>query len=240
MPSHQRQSSAEVIDILRNGDVSVVGRLPWSSNFTFLVDVQLNENSVQAVYKPLEGEQDLWDFPEALYKREIAAYELSNALGWPNIPPTIERSENMPIGVGSLQLFIPADFEHHYFTLAEDEKHMDDFKRIAAFDLIANNTDRKSGHCLLGQDENIYAIDNGLCFHEHPKLRTVIWEFQGQLIPHELINDIERVRNDLPESLSKWLNEQEISTLFERMDWLISEPVFPPLTSERQYPWPLV
>ena len=128
------------------------------------------------------GERPLWDFPTGLFKREVAAYELSEALGWGLVPRTVLRAEG-PLGEGSLQEFVDADFEQHYFTLYEDEQYHDQLRAICAFDLLANNTDRKSGHCLLGRDGRIYAIDNGLSFHHEFKLRTVIWEFGGEPVP---------------------------------------------------------
>ena len=132
------------------------------------------------MYKPGRGERHLWDFPEAIYRREVAAYELSQALGWDIVPETVER-DDAPLGPGSLQRFVPADFSEHHFTLVEHEDYHDQLRTICAFDVVANNADRKSGHCILGDDGRIWAIDNGLCFHVEPKLRTVIWEFAGRV-----------------------------------------------------------
>jgi uncharacterized repeat protein (TIGR03843 family) len=245
MSTHKRQPSADALNRLAAGSIEIVGRLPWSSNSTFLVEVHTDETSIKAVYKPEQGEQELWDFPPQIYKREIAAFEFSQLLGWPNVPPTIERAD-APHGVGSLQLFVPADFEQHYFTLMEpnDERetdaHHDAFMRIATFDLVANNTDRKAGHCLLGEDGNIYAIDNGLCFHEDPKLRTVIWDFENTPIPADLLGDLESVENSLPRSMTKWISDAEVEALRARIRDTLENPVFPQLTSQRQYPWPII
>ncbi len=156
--------------------------MPWSSNRTFLTNLCLDDQTANAVYKPASGERPLWDFPDGLYRREVAAYELSEALGWQLVPMTIERDE-APMGTGSLQWFVDADFEQHYFTLIEDERWWPQLERICAFDILANNTDRKSGHCLVDTDGHIWAIDNGLSFHAEFKLRTVIWEFGGEPIP---------------------------------------------------------
>ncbi len=147
--------------------------MPWSSNATFLVELVLDGAITLAIYKPERGERPLWDFPSGLYKREIAAYLLSEALGWGLVPLTIARDG--PYGEGSFQLFVDADFEQHFFTLVEDTAHHDRLRRMCVFDLLANNADRKSGHCLLGPDGAVYGIDNGLTFHVEPKLRTVIW-----------------------------------------------------------------
>jgi uncharacterized repeat protein (TIGR03843 family) len=241
MSSDQRQPPTGALNLLVNGSLDIVGRLPWSSNFTFLVDIvgDNDEERMQGVYKPEQGEQELWDFPPHLYKREVAAYELSASLGWPNVPPTVIRA-NGPAGVGSLQQFIPSDFEQHYFTLYETGQHDDDFLRLAVFDVLANNTDRKAGHCLLGNDGVIYAIDNGLCFHAEPKLRTVIWEFQNTTAPPEILHDIDRVCNSLPTPLEDLLQEQEYTALQARMQHFLEHPVLPELVTQRQYPWPVI
>ena len=131
---------------------------------------------VQAVYKPHRGEQSLWDFPDGLYRREVAAYRLSEALGWGLVPPTVLRDDG-PFGTGSVQLFLEADYERHYFTLLEDGGREGELEAFCAFDVVANNADRKSGHVLVDADEHLWGIDHGLCFHAQPKLRTVIWDF---------------------------------------------------------------
>ena len=133
---------------LESGTIEVLGRLPFSSNFTFLVEVAYSNTLQRAIYKPQQGEEPLWDFQSGIYTREVAAYRLANALGWPNIPTTIVRPDG-PYGIGSLQQFVDADFEQHYFTLKDKTRYQYAFMAIATFDLIANNADRKSGHCLL-------------------------------------------------------------------------------------------
>jgi uncharacterized repeat protein (TIGR03843 family) len=212
--------------------------LPWSSNATFLVELALNGTVGHAVYKPRRGERPLWDFPPALYRREIAAYLLSEALGWDLVPLTIEREG--PFGDGSLQRFITADFEQHYFTLREDATHHDRLRRICLFDLVANNADRKSGHCLYF-DGAIYAIDNGLTFHVEPKLRTVIWDFGGEPIPPALIADVKRLLDaGLPAELTALLAKDERKALVARARRVVAEGVFPADSSGLRYPWPLV
>ncbi|MGH9101588.1 MAG: SCO1664 family protein, partial [Acidimicrobiales bacterium] len=165
------------------------GRMPWSSNATFLVSCTLGGVEMAAIYKPSRGERPLWDFPGGLDRREAAAYELSQLLGWDMVPETVLRGDG-PLGPGSLQRFVEADFSQHYFTLVEDASHGEALRRIACFDLVANNADRKSGHCLLGTDGQIWAIDNGLCFHDQPKLRTVMWDFAGEPIPPAMLEDL--------------------------------------------------
>src|SRR4051794_17571524 len=128
--------------LLRCGDVDVLGRMPWSSNATFLVNLTSDEGELLAVYKPQRGERPLWDFPRGtLASRETAAFEISEALGWGIVPDTVLRDG--PAGPGMMQRFVEHDPEEHYFTLLESRP--DDFKRMAAFDVVINNTDRKGG-----------------------------------------------------------------------------------------------
>ena len=142
--------------------------------------------------RPVAGERPLWDFPEGLYRREVAAYELSVALGWDCIPATVERDD--VLGVGSLQRFVEADFSRHYFVLRDEERHDDQLLRMGVFDLLANNTDRKGGHVLVDADDHIWGIDNGLCFSTEARLRTVIWDFAGEPIPDDLMDAVATLR----------------------------------------------
>jgi uncharacterized repeat protein (TIGR03843 family) len=191
------------------------------------------------VYKPFRGERPLWDFPNGLGRREVAAWELSEALGWGLVPPTVLREG--PLGEGSVQWFVDADFEQHYFTLLEDERHHPALRRICAFDLVANNTDRKSGHCLLDEDGRIWAIDNGLAFHEEFKVRTVIWEFGGEPVPEDVLGDLERLVEDgLSDSFEGLLDADERRAVLLRAEALARDGVFPVDHSGRRYPWPLV
>ncbi len=240
MPANQRPPAARFLRLLAEGDVEVVGRMPWSSNHTFLATVVLGEEETGAVYKPGRGERRLWDFPDRIYRREVAAYQLSHALGWGIVPETVER-DDAPLGPGSLQRFVDADFSQHHFTLVEDERHHDRLRAICAFDIVANNTDRKSGHCLLGDDGTIWAIDNGLCFHPEPKLRTVIWEFAGEQVPAELLGDIARVAETGLDSLRPLLSAREVDAVRRRAGALVEAGCFPaPDPDEYHYPWPLV
>ena len=212
--------------------------MPWSSNATFLVELTSDGTVGHAIYKPGRGERPLWDFPPALFRREIAAYLLSEALGWGLVPLTIEREG--PYGEGSLQSFVVADFDQHYFTLRENPAHHDRLQRICVFDLLANNADRKSGHCLYGAGE-IFAIDHGLTFHVEPKLRTVIWDFGGVPIDAPLLDDIRRViEADLPADLRALLTRDERAALVARGRAVIDDGVFPQDASGMRYPWPLV
>jgi uncharacterized repeat protein (TIGR03843 family) len=240
MSQDERSPAAHHLKILARGEIEVVGRLPWSSNRTFLVTCCESGEEAAAVYKPGMGERPLWDFPEAVYRREIAAYALSEMLGWGLVPETVER-DDAPLGPGSLQRFVPSDFSQHHFTLVENPAHHDRLRAVCAFDVVANNADRKSGHCLLGEDGIIWAIDNSLCFHRDPKLRTVIWEFAGEPLPEELRGALTRLPSALPGPLHGLLSSVEIAALRRRACTLVESGTFPLPDPERHhYPWPLV
>jgi uncharacterized repeat protein (TIGR03843 family) len=230
--------------------MEVVGRLPWSSNLTFLVALDGSDPGsggsdrhsapFHAVYKPASGEQSLWDFPDGLYQREVAAFALSEALGWGLVPPTVVRTDG-PFGPGSLQLFVEADYEQHYFTLLEEGGHEDVLATMCAFDVLANNADRKSGHVLLGEGGILWGIDHGLCFHPQHKLRTVIWDFAGEEVPGDLVADLGRLASALPAELTRWLDQAEQDAVVERIDRLAATGTFPePIGDRPPYPWPLV
>ncbi len=236
---HQDQRAQAALSLLAEGDVELKGRMPWGSNGTFLVELAHGEDKTLGVYKPGRGERPLWDFPGGLYRREVAAWVLSELLGWGIVPATVLRDG--PLGEGSVQRFVPADFTQHYFTLYDDPARHGALRTICAFDLLANNTDRKSGHCLLGDDGRLWAIDNGLCFHPHPKVRTVIWEFEGEAVPDALLADVEALLARLPGGLVALLGEDELGGLRSRAESLLRRPVFPaPDPLGHSYPWPLV
>jgi uncharacterized repeat protein (TIGR03843 family) len=225
--------------VLHDGELEVLGRMPWSSNATYLCEVRCGDQVVRAIYKPRRGERPLWDFPSGLDHREVAAYELSEALGWDLVPLTILRDG--PLGMGSVQQFIDADFEQHYFTLYEDEAFHDQLRAICAFDLVGNNTDRKSGHCLLGLDGRIRGIDHGLMFHHEFKLRTVIWEFGGEPVPEPILEAVDDLASaELPEPLAALLDPFERDAVRSRARALVRAGCFPIDETGRRYPWPLV
>ena len=227
------------LDILTHGEIDVEGRMPYSSNGTFLVTLTLDDDSMRAIYKPLRGERPLWDFPAGLFKREIAAYRLSAAMGFDLVPLTIERDG--PGGIGSLQAFVDADFTEHYFTLYESRPDLhDQFRRLVAFDIVANNTDRKSGHCLVDASSHVWAIDNGLCFAADFKLRTVIWEFGGEPIPVDVIDAVRTVADSPPLEVAALLDDDEIEAMIERAMMLAEGGMFPIDSTGRRYPWPVV
>ncbi|MDP1819476.1 MAG: SCO1664 family protein [Acidimicrobiales bacterium] len=228
-----------IAEALRHGEVEVLGRMPWSSNGTFLCQVRCSDQERRAIYKPRRAERPLWDFPSGLDQREVAAYELSRALGWDVVPVTVRRDG--PLGLGSLQDFIEADFEQHYFTLYEDEATHPALRTMCVLDLVGNNTDRKSGHCLLGLDGRIRGIDHGLMFHHEFKLRTVIWEFGGEDIPDPLLEDLnELLAAGLPDDLAELLDPFERDAVLTRARAVLDAGRFPIDETGRRYPWPLV
>jgi len=225
--------------ILANGEIEILGQMPWSSNATLLCDVTHDDQIVQAIYKPGRGERPLWDFPDGLYLREVACYELAKVLGWDLVPPTV--LVDGPVGPGSLQLFIPCDFEQHYLTLHEETQFEHAFQQLTAFDVVANSTDRKAGHVLLGHDDHIWAIDNGLSFHVEFKLRTVLWDFAGDPIPEAIRDDLAALtRSGLGEPLAELLHEDELDAAVRRAQSLVNDGRFPVDPSGRRWPWPLV
>ena len=228
------------LTVLAHGEIDMVGRVVDSSNATYVIQVTLDGEQLPAVYKPEAGERPLWDFDPGLYKRERAAYVLSDHLGWDLVPPTVVR-EDAPAGVGSVQRFVEGDHREHYFTLYDDRPELHDtFRRMAVFDCIANNTDRKSGHVLLGDDGHVYGIDHGLCFAADFKLRTVIWDFAGEEIPAADLATIEPLASAVPDALSTLLRRDEVAALQSRVQRLLTTRVLPVDRTGRRIPWPLI
>jgi uncharacterized repeat protein (TIGR03843 family) len=234
--------SADELTLLEHGEVEVIGRMPWSSNATFLVELRCGDGETEprahGIYKPRRGERPLWDFPSGLDQREVAAYELSEWLGWHFVPPTVRREG--PLGSGSIQLYVEHDPEDHYFTLYEAGRHLDVLRRLCAFDFVTNNTDRKSGHVLVGPDDHVWAIDNGLSFHTDFKLRTVIWEFGGEPLPDDVTAALERLDDEgIPERVLPLLDHDEQDAVLARSRALLRSGHFPIDDSGRRYPWPI-
>ena len=235
-------ATAHVIDVLRSGDVQIVGRMPWSSNATFLVELCDGDTTQRAIYKPLRGERPLWDFPPGIHRREVAAFHLSHALGWDLAPPTVER-DDAPIGPGSMQAFVEHDPDRHYFVLVEeaDDELRAQLQRLCVFDLVSNQADRKSGHCVVDRLGRLHALDNGLSFHAEAKLRTVIWDFAGEPIPSPVLNDVaDFVDAELPPELCGLLTGSELDALVRRARSVVDAGVFPTDDTGRRWPWPLV
>lgn len=240
MTDHPLPPSARHLELLATADVDIEGRMPWSSNATFLVNLSLAGEQVgQAIYKPLRGERPLWDFEPGLHRRELAAYHLSEAMGIDLVPPTVIRDG--PIGEGSVQWFVDADHQQHYFTLHESRADLYDvLRRLAVFDLVANNTDRKSGHVLIDRDDHVWGIDHGLCFAADFKLRTVVWDFAGDAVEPDLLDAVGRIARQVPLRMAALLADDEVEAVRERAQWVLDHPVLPADATGRRYPWPLV
>ncbi len=241
-----------VLTLLRQAEMEVEGRLTDASNIT--LRVQLSD-TVKAVYKPIRGERPLWDFPSGtLAAREVAAYELSKTLGWHLVPPTVMRDG--PLGPGSCQLwldelveppvgFVPApELPGDWLPVASarDEAgnpyvlaHADDprLARLALFDAVVNNADRKGGHVLVTPEGDLYGVDHGVCFHSHDKLRTVLWGFGGRSIAPA---DLSTLRSADLSPLAPLLSDVELEALAKRIAKTEALPL--PPDDRHAIPWP--
>jgi uncharacterized repeat protein (TIGR03843 family) len=235
---------ADALTILREGQMEVLGLLPYSSNYTFLAKVTVANEQLLAVYKPRRGERPLWDFPPgSLAAREVAAYLVSEEADWKIVPPTVLRRD-APMGEGSLQLFIEHDPERHYFVLTDE--YRDELTVFAAFDVVANNADRKSGHVLEDPHRELWGVDHGVTFHAEPKLRTVIWDYAEEPLPDGVHRALERLRGSLSDEarlggeLARLLTPAESAATLQRVEALLARKRFPSPGSERPVPWPLI
>jgi uncharacterized repeat protein (TIGR03843 family) len=241
---------------LEKGEISLQGQFLLGSNYTFLVKVNHEGREFSAVYKPMRGEQPLWDFPEAsLAGREVAAYLVSQALGWGLVPLTVLRDG--PFGPGSLQQYVEYNPNYHYFNFKPADKAR--LRIVALFDLLVNNADRKGSHVFFQKrTRRLFAIDHGLCFHAEDKLRTVLWDFAGEPFPEELLESLRSLRartlrqpfdklrvtaqgvaGDLSADLGAYLTPEEVAALGSRLEALIARPVFPlPPQDRRAFPYP--
>jgi uncharacterized repeat protein (TIGR03843 family) len=241
--------NTDVLYALKYGDLTVRGEFLWGSNYTFLAQIEYESQSIKGVYKPNRGERPLWDFPTAtLARREVAAFLVSEALGWNLVPATVYR-ENGPLGAGSLQLFIEHDPEMHYFNFSDKDRQR--LRTVVLFDLLINNADRKGSHILLDQQNRLWCIDHGLSFHIEDKLRTVIWDFVGEQVPERLCADLVHLNEylqssgDNPEELggqlAPYLSRSEIRALASRAKSISIKGFFPaPDPSRRPFPWPQI
>jgi len=239
-------NKALILTALREGELHLEGQFIYGSNYTFLAACQFQDHAYKVVYKPMEGERPLWDFPhKTLAKREVAAYIVSESLGWALVPPTVFRLRKTPMGPGSVQLFIEHDPEYHYFEFGEKER--DQLPRVMAFDLLINNADRKGGHFLIDPGGKLWLIDHGLSFHVEEKIRTVLWDYAGQPIPEAILSEINHLQRSLSPQMEGFhllqplLTVGEIKAIGKRADALVEEGTFPlPPEDRRAYPWPLV
>ena len=222
---------------LHDGELRVVGRLVDASNATLLCDIGSEEEPVQVIYKPIAGERALWDFPDGeLAKREVAAFLLSKSLDYNIVPETIFRDG--PFGLGSVQRWIDVDESIDVVELAQSQDPL--IRKMALFDVLINNTDRKFGHILPTHDGSVFGCDHGVSFHSEDKLRTVLWQFAGQPLTESELVDMSRILASLPQSgVAEFLNEADQEALVRRIERVKSEATFPfPSEDWPTVPWP--
>jgi uncharacterized repeat protein (TIGR03843 family) len=252
--------------LITRGTLEVSGRLVDASNATLFCTVELDGRTAHAVYKPVAGERPLWDFPDGtLAGREVATYEIAQHSGLGLVPPTVLRDG--PFGPGMVQLWIETDADelvdvHHPDEIPEGWRqvlvardrtgepvvlaHADrpDVAELAVLDVVVNNTDRKGGHVLHGPDDRAYGVDHGICLHQEPKLRTVLWGWAGEPLPESVKEKLTKLRSavdgELGELLAEHITVAEIRALADRTDKLLAAGVFPTPTEQvRAIPWPL-
>lgn len=240
-----RKQREHIRELLTRGTVTMRGMVPWSSNYTYLVTIEHGDETAHGIYKPQCGERPLWDFETgSLCRREVAAYELSAFLGFPNIPVTILR-DDAPQGTGMLQQFVEHRRRENFFTIRD--RCREDMQKIAVFDALINNTDRKGGHVLIDAHGLVWAIDHGVTFHQEPKLRTVIWDFVEEPIPEPLLKQLDKLRAALKagepirRTLEDLLDRSELRALMARLNELLRTRVYPsPPEDWPHIPWPPV
>jgi len=239
------RSDRDLAEALREGELELKGRFMLGSNHTFLVTVHHEHQEIEAVYKPSRGELPLWDFPEStLAQREVAAYLVSEALGFQFVPCTVLREDIPVYGPGSLQEYVDYNPEYHYFNFSDEDKAR--LPPVVLFDLLINNADRKGSHVLIeNSTRKLWAIDHGLCFHEQEKLRTVLWDSAGHAIPTQLLSCLLSASAllgagaKLRLELEPFLTTPEIDALATRAERILEAGVFPaPPRNRRAYPYP--
>ncbi len=258
-------TAAVDVDLLRSGDLTINGRLVSASNATFQGVVSQGEQNATVVYKPISGERPLWDFPDGtLAQREYAAYLVSEALGWGVVPPTLLRDG--PFGEGMCQLWVHADERElvdivprgevadgwlgvldaydardNPITLVHEDSPA--LRRMAVFDAIVNNADRKGGHILGADTGEVYGVDHGVTFNVDEKLRTVLWGWAGSRVPDDIIADVRRLAGELDRALGRALKRlltpAEIAVTKARVQRLVRQRRYPLPDDDRHViPWP--
>ncbi|MEO8273439.1 MAG: SCO1664 family protein [Chloroflexota bacterium] len=236
-------TAAQLLQLLRDGELEPIGWLVGSSNNAMVVRV--TPGDLLGVWKPTAGERPLFDFPlGTLTRREVAAYLVSEALGWGIVPPTLLRDG--PHGEGMLQRWIDVDESQDVIDMVNGDDPR--LRRIAVFDAIVNNTDRKAGHLLPVPGGHLYAVDHGVTFSIDPKLRTVLWAWEGEPFEQTELEGLARVRNALasgaaPGPLARALAELlfvgEIEATRTRVAELLATGRFPSPNPEwPAIPWP--
>jgi uncharacterized repeat protein (TIGR03843 family) len=231
----------EAVELLSVGELSVEGRVMDASNATFYCAVTDGTRTAGCVYKPVAGERPLWDYPDGtLAERETAAYEVSAATGWLVVPPTVYREG--PAGPGMVQLWIDVD-ETVDIARFMRRRDVERLRRIAVFDAVVNNSDRKGGHLLPTEDGWVFGIDHGVSFSVEDKLRTVLWQWAGARLPADAREVLARVRaeldGELGERLGSLLTRREVWAVRSRVDRLLAAGRHPePSGDWPAVPWP--
>tara|TARA_B100000315_G_scaffold246589_1_gene274058 strand:- start:126 stop:848 length:723 start_codon:yes stop_codon:yes gene_type:complete len=227
-------------NLLEQAEVKSYDLLSSGSNYVFISTMVKDGTEIKAIYKPRRGEVPLWDFPDGtLYRREYAAFMVSQALKWDLIPPTVIRDG--PFGIGSMQWFVGT--MNRVKHCSQTTNDLSALKQVALFDYLVNNADRKAGHFLEDEDGRLWVVDHGLTFNTVPKLRTVLWDFSGQTVPKKLLADVKILREklkhekQLSESLHRLLEAAEVKALESRINKIIEKPVFAYPESRRSVPW---
>lgn len=229
-------TSSETLSI---GDIKVIGRLIDASNATLVGEIVSLNSSIKVIYKPIAGEKPLWDFQDGnLAFREYCAFLVSDLAGFNIVPATILRDG--PFGLGMVQQWIEIDKTVNVVEFGQSEDSQ--LRKLALFDSIINNTDRKYGHLLIDSDEKLFACDHGVSFHSQNKLRTVIWQFAGEKFTTEENALLERTREiDFNGVFENYLTDIEISAFSDRINTLIASGTFPlPSDEWPAIPWPPV
>ncbi len=219
--------------------LKIVGRLVDASNATLQAIIEESDPAIKVIYKPIAGEKPLWDFEDGnLASRELAAFIVSDSGGFDVVPFTILRDG--PFGLGMVQQWIEIDSNVDIIEFGQSRDKQ--LKRLALFDAVINNTDRKFGHLLLDNSGKLYGCDHGVAFHKEDKLRTVLWQFAGQDFDQEEIDLLDTlVKIDWNGKLSNFLTNDEIQALYMRIEKLIHQRKFPePSPSWPAVPWPPV
>ena len=230
----------DTLRLLRDGELCVEGRLYDASNATLYCTVTLDGVTAACVHKPVVGERPLWDFPDGtLAYREVAAYAVSVATGWDIVPPTVLRDG--PFGIGMCQLWIDVEEGVDLAALARSDHPQ--LRRMAVFDAIVNNADRKGGHLLPTPSGHIYGVDHGVCFSVEDKLRTLLWRWRGKRLPDEAIDVLSALRAELEgplgDALGGLLHRDEVDATIERVDRLLRTGRHPQPSEEwPPVPWP--
>ena len=234
-------AEADALRMLAEAEITAASLVPWGSNYTFAVALEPAGEPARghlAIYKPRRGERPLWDFPHGtLSQRERASYLLSRRLGWNLVPPTVLRDG--PHGMGSVQLYVAPHPDHeddHRFW----SQRRAEIERMAVFDQIANNADRKLAHCLVDVSGRLWGIDHGLTFNAEPKVRTVLWQYSDVPIDPALLEDLVRLQQDADDvraELGVLLGPDELDAFFARVDALVESGFFPELDPYRNVPY---